>query len=310
MLSDILVSNILMNNSQDMIYFKDKDSKYLLNNKAHAEQFGFDNPDDLIGKSDYDFFPKDFADNARCSELKLIQSEQPIIGIIEKWYHEDGSFTCFSTSKYPLFNASGELIGTWGTSRDITQLIVTNENLLMLNKQLQEANSQLKKLSDIDDISGLFNHRRFHENLKNAVDIYSKERNCGSKNTFCIVLLDIDNFKSVNDTYGHLVGDISIKHVADIIAKNTRINDTCFRYGGDEFAILLLDTDITTGREFSKRLCQSIEASPICLNDVEIKLTVSIGISYYSDDLSYGSLVQDADDKLYRSKRLGKNQVN
>lgn len=309
-LSEELILSIIMNSSMDTIYFKDTDSRFLINSKAHAMQFGYDDPKEIFGKSDFDFSPEEFAQSTFADEKRIMETGIPSIGTIEKWVKKDGSVVWFSSSKYPLYDLEGKTIGTWGTSRDITQLKIAEEELARVNIELAQANAKLKRLSDIDRLSGLYNHRRFHESIESTNGRYVKEKEEGLNNTFCVVILDIDCFKAVNDTYGHLFGDMAIKHIADIITSNTRLTDSCFRYGGDEFAIILLNTDITTGIELSERLCEIIEASPFVANEVAITLTASIGIAAFNGDSNYYNLLQEADNNLYKSKRRGKNQVN
>src|SRR5690554_4932248 len=151
--NDILFANTILNNSQDTIYFKDLDSTFILSSKAHASLFGVENPKEVIGKNDFDYFPEYFAKNAYKDEQKIIATGVPIIGKIEKLIETDGSVTWLSASKYPLYNSKGEIVGTWGTSRDITSLKNAEEELKKLNSQLEEANRQLRVLSAIDSLS-------------------------------------------------------------------------------------------------------------------------------------------------------------
>lgn len=306
---DALLLDIIMKNSEDTIYFKDKDSKFVLNSRAHIKQFGYNNPKDLVGKSDFDFFPEEFALESLKDEQKIMETGKPILGKLEKWVNKDGNTIWFFASKYPLYNESGQMIGTWGNSRDITTLKHTQDELARLNKELEIANLKLKKKSDMDGLSELNNQRRFYEVLEDTINIYTKKEN-NLSNSFCIMLLDIDYFKSINDTFGHLAGDQAIKFVADIIQENTRFNDSCFRWGGDEFAVILLDTDLSAGKNLAKRLCKKIELSNFQINNIDFKITVSIGVSCYPEEVNLSSLLHKADERLYLSKHQGRNQVN
>lgn len=306
---DALLLDIIMNSSEDTIYFKDKDSKFILNSKAHATQFGFNNPKDLVGKSDFDFFSKEFAVDSLKDEQKIMETGKPILGKIEKWVKDDGDTMWFHASKYPLYNENGVIIGIWGTSRDITSLKHAQVELARVNKELEIANLKLQKKSDVDGLSGLYNQRRFYEIIEDTINIYSKRREYSNK-TFCVMLMDIDFFKLINDTFGHLTGDKAIKFVADIIQDNTRNNDSCFRWGGDEFAVILLDTDLNSGKIMAQRLCEKIEMSDFKVNDMDFKITVSIGVSCFSDEKNLSNLLRKADERLYISKHQGRNQVN
>lgn len=304
-----LVIDVIMNNSDDTIYFKDKESKFLLNSVAHAKQFGLTNPKELVGKSDFDFFPEKFANEAYLDEKRIMDTGIPIIGKVEKWEGEDGNTVWLSASKYPFYDREGNIIGTWGTSRDITPLKQAEQELQIVNQQLEKANLQLKEQSKIDGLSKLYNHRHFCETLEHTIIYYLKQNELEHE-TFCVMMLDIDSFKLINDTYGHLVGDIAIKHIADLITANTRNNDICFRCGGDEFAVILLDTSLEQGLVLAERIRHVIEESHFMAKDIDLKLTVSVGISSFEGEQDMDSLIQKVDNKLYISKRMGRNQVN
>ncbi len=304
-----LIINTIMNNSHDTIYFKDRNSTFLLSSKAHASLFGIDNPSEIIGKNDFHYFPKGFAENAYKDEQQIIVTGEPIIGRVERLVKSNGDIMWLSASKYPLYNDEGKIIGTWGTSRDITPLKNAEEELAQLNEQLEEANRQLKILSAVDSLSGLYNHRHFFEELNKTFDLYIRKKEKGCNNVFSVILFDIDNFKIINDTYGHLTGDLVIKNIGEIMKKNTRKTDSCFRYGGDEFAIILIDTGIENARKIAEKIRRVIEKSPISSKYSELKITVSLGVASCWEAKSVNDLFRKSDEKLYCSKNKGKNMV-
>lgn len=308
--SEALVLNIIMNNSHDTVYFKDKDSNYILSSRAHSMQFGYEDPSQIIGKNDFDFFPRKFAEDAREDEITIMETGQPIIGKIEKWEKKDKPTIWFSASKYPFYNEKGEILGTWGTSKDITSIKEAEENLAKVNKKLEEVNTQLKLQSNIDVLSGLFNRKRFIEVVTEMQALYLNKISEDARDTFCILMLDIDSFKEINDSYGHPVGDLAIKHVADLTIKNLRTKDFSFRYGGDEFAIILCDVKPEMALILAERLRAAIEVTPLQLETMKIVLTVSIGVVAYEKDNSVEDLLKEVDSKLYLSKQKGKNRVS
>lgn len=309
-LSESQLMRTIMANSQDTIYFKDKNSRFLFNSKAHLEQFGLDNPNDVIGKTDYDFYPKSFAENALRDEQEIMRTGRPIIGRIERWEKDDGEVVWFSASKYPLYDDSGNIIGTWGTTRNITDLKNAEKELEHVNQEYEVLNNKLKELSVIDELSGLHNRRHFYETLTKTMKIFSRVRGRGYSSTFSLVLMDIDDFKDINDNYGHLIGDEAIRHIANLLKKNTRLSDYVFRYGGDEFAIILPDTDSPGSKELAGRLRGIIEKTPFDYRGTPLKLTVSLGTATYTDQLDSVELVQEADMNLYTAKSSGKNRVH
>lgn len=304
-----LIINTILNNSQDTIYFKDENSAIVLSSRAHSLLWGVDDPREVIGKTDFDYFPRSFAEAACKDEKKIMVTGEPIIGRVEKLIKPDGSVIWLSASKYPFYDFNGEIIGTWGTSRDITDLKNAEEELIRLNAELEEANRQLRVLSAKDSLSGLYNHRYFYEELEKTVHLYTRQKEKDDSKDFSLILLDIDNFKNVNDTYGHLMGDIAIKHIAELMINNTRYSDSCFRHGGDEFAILLLDTKGNQAKEVAEKIRKIIMDTPIVFRDRELKLTISMGVSSFSEASTVNDLVKKADRKLYLSKNGGKNRV-
>ena len=309
-LKKILILDTIIESSQDTFYFKDIKSKIILSSKTHAALWGVDDPQKVIGKTDFDYFPESFAQMAYNLEQEIIVTGKPVTGIVERLTKPDETILWLSSSKYPFYNEEGELVGTWGMSRDITALKMVEQELIDLNKQLEEANRKLKLLSIKDSLSGLYNHRHFFEEIEKSFDLYTRKNEAALKKSFSVVLFDIDNFKHINDTYGHLMGDNVIRGIAEIITKNTRSSDNCFRYGGDEFAILLLDTTIEQARVVAEKIRQIIEKTPITIGDITIDMTVSMGVASFNEEEQVSKIVNEADENLYLSKKQGKNRVN
>lgn len=308
-LSDAQIIRTIMDKSEDTIYFKDKDSKFILNSKAHAQQFDLSDPSELLGKSDADFYPEDFFKKTVMDEQEIMRTGHPIIGRIEKWNRDDGSSVWFSASKYPLFNSSGEIVGTWGISRNITQLKTAEQELECLNAKLELANTRLAELTVLDELSGLYNRRHFDTNLKKTFDLYCRLRDSDKPSFFCLLLIDIDNFKEVNDTYGHAQGDAAIRHVADTLLSCARKSDYCFRFGGDEYAMILPDTDYASGLVLAERLRASLEKNFLLIDGKPLKITMSIGISSFFLQANDQEMLLEADTRLYQCKHTGKNRV-
>ena len=309
-LSDAQLIRTIMDNSQDTIYFKDRMSRFILNSKAHANQFGVDDPKELVGKSDRDFYPEEFIRQTLEDERRILETGVPIVGRVEKLENDDGSVTWFLASKYPLYDDKGRIVGTWGTSRNITGLKQAEQELENLNILLAEANARLRELSVIDDLSGLYNRRNFQDILAKTARSYIRRRTAGVTTTFCLALMDVDHFKTINDTYGHVVGDAVIRYVADVITATVRPSDHAFRYGGDEFAVIFPDMTLEEARSECERLREEIESQPFVRDGLRITLTMSIGISEFEFERDTKDLIHRADCKLYLSKRNGRNRVS
>ena len=126
---------------------------------------------------------------------------------------------------------------------------------------------------------------------------------------FCLMMIDIDDFKHVNDTYGHECGDEVLQYVAHTISTGVKKDDYVFRWGGEEI-LVLLKTDIEKAKAAAERIRNDIAKDPIYYkNNISVYVTVTIGISSYTSSTSINQMMEDADQKLYHGKQNGKNQV-
>jgi len=155
-----------------------------------------------------------------------------------------------------------------------------------------------------DPLTSLYNRRHFDERLATACAAATRHGE-----VFSLVVIDIDNFKHVNDTYGHAVGDVALKTVADIMTLGARREDEAFRYGGEEFAILMRSTPAKGALEVSERRRKSVEDVLIQYDGVTLKVTASFGVTEYRAGDTELSMFERADKALYEAKHSGKNRV-
>ena len=166
--------------------------------------------------------------------------------------------------------------------------------------ELIEMNTILKELSVTDKLTGLKNRRFFHEELEDQIDLY---RQTGT--IFSLLILDIDHFKKVNDTYGHQVGDEVLAQLAEIIQTKARDTDIAARYGGEEFVIIMPNTDTVKSKILAEQLRHSVEVAHWKTGC----LTVSIGIATFTEQDTDTTILNNADQALYTSKENGRNRV-
>ena len=285
--------------SSDTVYFKDKNSKFLWTSRAHAKQVGAENPLDMIGKDDFDYFPREFAEKARADEVQIMTTGEPILNIPEELYHDEDNVEYLLASKYPLYR-DGEIIGIWGITRNITEQ-------KRLEKELERSYQKVQRLTRVDDLSGLYNRRYFYESLERTISIYDRRE---GDDTFTLVAIDVDNMTELNDRYGQLQGDNVLRHVASAMMIGCRKSDTCFRTGGDEFMIMLPDCDTAHAIGIAKKIADNVSSEAVPMGDNFVKVTVSVGIAAYQKGMDISELISLADRKLYKSKRNGKNQVS
>jgi diguanylate cyclase (GGDEF)-like protein len=163
---------------------------------------------------------------------------------------------------------------------------------------------EVKSLAIRDSLTGLYNSRHFREVLAHQVELSRRYAW-----PLSLLFLDIDNFKSINDTWGHPDGDLVLKALANFLQSHVRLADVLCRYGGEEFVALLPQTSWNQAHRLAERLREGIAATPIPLSHGEIHITVSIGLSCLTPQLSGEDLVKAADAALYQAKQAGKNRV-
>jgi diguanylate cyclase (GGDEF)-like protein len=185
------------------------------------------------------------------------------------------------------------------------ELQYKNKKLNTQNDTLQSMNERLEELSVTDGLTGLFNHRHFWNLLNTELSRVDQ-----SKGNLSLILLDLDDFKRVNDKFGHSVGDNLLVTVANVLRETVRDTDIVARYGGEEFAVLLPDTDEAGVQQVAEKVRASIAAIRMYVEDTDIvlKVTVSIGVSVFRGNRR--EFFNAADRALYQSKAAGKNCVH
>ena len=170
-------------------------------------------------------------------------------------------------------------------------------------KELESTNARLKETSFKDEVTGLYNRRFFSLRLEEELSRYRRFNHPVS-----VVLLDLDGFKAVNDEFGHSVGDDTLRDVAQILMKHSRGINVVSRYGGDEFAVLLVETSKAGARLYADRIREVVAKYPFSHGKV---ITASFGVASLPDDeaATAEDLFRAADEALYTAKRAGKNQV-
>jgi len=164
---------------------------------------------------------------------------------------------------------------------------------------------RLEKLAITDSLTGLYLRRYFYERLNEEL-----QRSRRHKSGFAFLMLDIDDFKRANDTCGHLVGDVILKDIGHIIKDSVREIDLVSRYGGEEFALVLPDTDTAGAMLVADRIRKRVEEHVFKAYDEQLKMTISAGIAAYpSDSADADDLIEKADTALYDAKKMGKNVV-
>ena len=178
------------------------------------------------------------------------------------------------------------------------------QELEALITQLKSEKDKLEELAYTDPLTGLSNRRFFLEEMKRVIETARRYRE-----PLSIMMLDVDNFKRINDEYGHDVGDMILKQLAEVIRKNTRSSDIAARFGGEEFIVALPKTDERGALMVAERIRQEFKKSKVQVDGKEIGTTVSIGIASFEEGYDLDRLIKEADEALYEAKRTGKDKV-
>lgn len=280
----------VLDNIGACIYMKSPDGRYLYANTATALLHKV-RPERLIGLTDDKFFTDESIANFKILDELALLTKNKVAGM--ETFHLIGQDPRYYWSvKVTLQRANGETYAILGMSTDITE-----------RKRLED---ELLRLATTDELTNLNNRRHF---LTLAEQTLNRSRRYREPLALC--MCDIDFFKNINDTFGHTIGDQVLQQVAEIIRKTLRDTDIAGRIGGEEFAIMLVQTSLANAQEVAERLRQNIEKSQIILDDGHlVPLTISIGVAIPSYPVeTLATLMQHADHALYQAKRSGRNQV-
>lgn len=399
----------LIDNFPFLVWLKDKDSRFLTVNQAYAHSFGFETPEQISGKTDFDLSPPDLAKHYREVDSHIIQSGQKIV--LEEQHEGPDGRHWLETYKAPVFNESGEVLGTVGFSRDITErkvaeaelrmsasifnsdvgMVVTDnestilkvneaftnitgytpdeaigQQMSLLSSGVQQPDfyhsmwksilvhdgwqgeiwnrrkngelypqwltvtaikgeagkvtnyvgtmmditerkaqeEEMQRLAHHDALTGLPNRTLFMDRLNFGIS--QARRN---ESLLCLMYVDLDKFKEINDSLGHSFGDLLLKEVAQRLLKCIkRETDTVARLGGDEFVVLLPNIHL---HDAVVKIANSILSdlnSSFTLNSIPVCISASIGIAFYPTHAEDAEgLIKIADEALYVAKTEGKN---
>ncbi|KZY97083.1 response regulator receiver protein [Oleibacter sp. HI0075] len=163
----------------------------------------------------------------------------------------------------------------------------------------------LRKQVVTDPLTGLFNVRHFRKSLEHELE---RTRRTGM--TTALIMVDLDHFKNINDTWGHESGNQVLQTVAQLLQDQTRKLDICCRYGGEEFAVILPSTELMLARQVAERCLNALRETVIPLDETDLQVTASIGVAVADNSAKTAeSLIENADECMYEAKRGGRNQV-
>lgn len=280
-----------LNHSSDFIYAKDTEHRFTAISRAFLEITGHTSAKEFIGKTDFDMFDQTHAEIYYQEKYKVINQGAVLTNIEEPYYNKDGHLCWVSTSKWPIYNAQNKITGLVGVNRDITD----RKNLEL---QLQRAASQ-------DELTKLSN-RKFL--MDSAANFFSKV-NMQNK-LAALYFIDLDDFKPINDAYGHEAGDAVLKSIASRLEKRFRKSDVIARIGGDEFILLLAINKKNEIEKIAKNLLNQV-IKPIKFKRNTFNVGCSIGVALFPEHAQcIDKLLNFADIAMYKTKAKGKNDFH
>ncbi len=276
----------ILDNTSEVVFVKDRASRYVLVNRAFAELFGR-TPDDCVGRDDADLIADAaIVERIHAADRHILASGERLQ--VEDALVRDGAERHYLITKNPYRDEHGRIVGIVGVASDITHRKVAEDRLL--HDALH------------DSLTGLPNRALFLEELRLAVDRRRRRRDEG----FTVLFLDLDRFKVINDSLGHLAGDALLVELARRLTECVRPGDRVARLGGDEFTILLDGLDDATGATRIADRIQAALVAPFTIGGRDVFTSASIGIalsrSGYDDP---AAVLRDADLAMYRAKARG-----
>ncbi|MFW6123754.1 MAG: sensor domain-containing diguanylate cyclase [Acidobacteriota bacterium] len=290
--------NALFSRSLDWVYIHDLKGRFLEANDPALKGLGYTKEE--INQINFkSLLPRKeiFKAYRTLQELKKTGVQKKLSQF--KLKRKDGTYIYVETKGTVIFR-KGKPQYILGIARDITKRIQMEAQLKSINKKLK-----IKALTD--DLTGLLNHGAVLNRLKDEVERAERQ-----KEPVSVLIADLDHFKTINDKYGHQVGDRVLKHVSHCIHKSFRAYDIKGRYGGEEFLIVMPNTRQKNARKAAERLRKMLRESPVQVKGRNIPSTISIGLvsSYpHQDQIDEETLLKLSDTALYRAKEMGRDRV-
>ncbi|MDD5179678.1 MAG: PAS domain S-box protein [Gallionellaceae bacterium] len=282
--------NAILDNSPYLIWLKDTDGRFIKVNQPFFKTTGLKQMQDVLGKTDFDLWPKEMAEKYRADDAEVMSARQQKL-VEEMSIMENGKMQWVETFKVPILDDKGQVLGTTGFAQNITMR--------------KNAEDRIRRLANYDSLTDLPNRTLLGDRLQQALVTARRD-----KARMALMFLDLDQFKPINDTLGHAVGDLLLKEAAKRMQDCVRESDTVARMGGDEFIVLLpsIETEqdaMVVAEKIRLALCQPFE-----LAGENLRISSSIGIAVYPEHGSEEEmLLRNADDAMYCAKKSGRNTV-
>lgn len=279
----------LMDSVPHQIYFKDAESRFTKVNKALAARYGLSDPQDAIGKSDADFYATEHAAQTRQEELQIMATLQPQVNQMHREVWSDGREAWNVSTKMPLIDAHGRVIGVYGIAHDVTEQ--------------KRSEAEFWKQANYDTLTGLPNRRLMLDRWDQALQAHRR-----NGHLLALMLIDLDRFKEVNDQLGHAVGDALLVEASRRMSECLRTADTLARLGGDEFCVILTELPAAWAVDTAARKIINCLNKAFDIQNHTINISGSVGVGLVPDHgNTLDSVMRLADAAMYTVKIRGGN---
>jgi PAS domain S-box/diguanylate cyclase (GGDEF) domain len=295
----------VIENIKDVVWEMDTDFIFTFVSPTSEEMTGF-KPEEIIGKCMLDFLTPESKSNVMI-QWKLHEQKR-LSGLLKKitlyeleFLCKDGSIIWVEVSAKPVYKGK-KVVGYIGSTRDVSEKKEYENELRTYIDELKKTNIKLNELATMDTLTGTFNRRNFDYHFSEYV-----QKNKIYNSPFSIIIFDIDHFKQINDIYGHNKGDYILQEIAEVVRDSIRDTDLLFRWGGDEFIILLPEITLKSAYKVAEKVRNAIEEYNFGLKNSDV--TVSMGVGEYKKGDNVYQFVSATDSALLRAKSNGRNKV-
>jgi diguanylate cyclase (GGDEF)-like protein/PAS domain S-box-containing protein len=302
----------LIENLPQNIYAKDLDGRFIFANQ-HYCAIQNKRLDEIVGKTDYELHPRELAEKYRADDRQVLETGR-VLEMEEEHAPIGGKKIFVQVIKTPFFDSKGQTAGTLGIFWDISdrkraeiELRIARDQLEQAHRELQLSYAREHRLAHLDELTGINNRRSLVEYAEHE---YSVAMRYGSP--LSIMMVDIDDFKRINDSFGHSAGDQVLEGLARTVCAELRVTDIIGRYGGDEFVILLPQTGAHEALALAGRIQMHLAGAPLDTGQ-GLRITLSIGIAqtvHPNPHETLKKLFLRADQALYAAKQAGKNRIH
>lgn len=294
----------IIENIKDVIWEMNRDLVFTFVSPNAKEMSGYE-AEELIGHKITDFLVEESKNY--CFDQVSQHMEKRKKGDAEHTILHDVQLICknglvkWLEVSANLLIEEGIFVGYIGTTRDIAEKKEYERQLSKYNEELKLKNAELKRMAATDILTGAYNRRKFEEDLDSIIN---KEERHDIK--FSLIFFDIDHFKTINDLFGHKAGDLVLQRISKLVQENIRTTDRLFRWGGEEFIIILYGSSLKNARDVAGKIRDIIQNEDF---GIEKKITISLGVSEYIANENTDQIVSRIDKVLYQAKIQGRNRV-